>query len=333
MPKFSGYPVRGKWVLMTLLFLFGFFAGGSQAANNSKLITLENDIMRVVINEQGAELWSIYDKANEVEYLWQADPKYWDWHAPIMFPAAVRLKDGRYTYKGDRYLMHQLGFIREVEFDAVRTKRNLSVMEYTLDRKKARLYYPFPFCFRVTRMLEKNVLNIEFTIENTGKETMYFGVGAHAAFMLPLYDRLDRSDYHLVFPEPVTVPRMDLEDGQVQNKYIDFLQNEKTFGLADERIPRNGILLIDSPIREIGLGFAEQEPFVVINLGDFPNFNGFIPDKPYVCLEPMDSHQDLAESPQAIDEKSHLVSLAPRKSKTYRYSITIHPENYLPPEK
>ena len=39
--------------------------------------TLENDQLRVQINDLGAELTEIYDKTNDRQVLWNADPSYW----------------------------------------------------------------------------------------------------------------------------------------------------------------------------------------------------------------------------------------------------------------
>jgi hypothetical protein len=43
----------------------------------------------------GAELQSIKDVSGH-EYLWQADPKYWGRHSPILFPIVCGLWNGKY---------------------------------------------------------------------------------------------------------------------------------------------------------------------------------------------------------------------------------------------
>ena len=48
-----------------------------------KFYTLENDIISVVINSVGAELYSIKTKADGCEYLWQGDPEYWSYRGEI----------------------------------------------------------------------------------------------------------------------------------------------------------------------------------------------------------------------------------------------------------
>ena len=47
---------------------------------------LENNFLRVAIDDHGAELVSIYDKEKDREVIWQGDPKFWGRHAPVLFP-------------------------------------------------------------------------------------------------------------------------------------------------------------------------------------------------------------------------------------------------------
>ena len=59
---------------------------------------IENDYLFVKVSSRGAELTSIKNKDNGVEYLWQGDEKYWAGQAPVMFPICGRLYEGKYTY-------------------------------------------------------------------------------------------------------------------------------------------------------------------------------------------------------------------------------------------
>ena len=45
--------------------------------------TIENDYLRVSVDDHGAELCSIFDKVHNREVIWQADPAYWKRHAPV----------------------------------------------------------------------------------------------------------------------------------------------------------------------------------------------------------------------------------------------------------
>ena len=74
---------------------------------------IENDILKVEISSRGGELQSIV--RDGAEYLWQADPVYWDEKAPNLFPYIRRMTQGKYTVKGKEYKMPIHGFLPSTE--------------------------------------------------------------------------------------------------------------------------------------------------------------------------------------------------------------------------
>lgn len=77
---------------------------------------LKNNFLTVTLSDQGAEIQSVKDVNSGREYIWQADPKIWGRHAPVLFPVVGRLKDDQYTYDGKTYHMGQHGFARDSKF-------------------------------------------------------------------------------------------------------------------------------------------------------------------------------------------------------------------------
>ena len=55
--------------------------------------TIENDVLRVSVADEGAELVSVLDKRSGEERIWQADPAVWNRHAPILFPFVGKVVD------------------------------------------------------------------------------------------------------------------------------------------------------------------------------------------------------------------------------------------------
>ena len=76
--------------------------------------TLSNDKVSIQIAGHGAELVSIV--ANDTEYLWQADPKYWGRHSPVLFPIVGKVWNNIYRHKGHMYELGQHGFARAEGF-------------------------------------------------------------------------------------------------------------------------------------------------------------------------------------------------------------------------
>ena len=81
--------------------------------------TIENDYLRVSVDDHGAELCSIFDKVHNREVIWQADPAYWKRHAPVLFPNVGRHFEDHYRINGVEYPSSQHGFARDSEFTCV----------------------------------------------------------------------------------------------------------------------------------------------------------------------------------------------------------------------
>ena len=81
---------------------------------------LENDRLCVEIAEQGAEVTRIYDKKSDTELLWEADPKYWKRHSPILFPNVGKTYRSTVRINGIQYPTSQHGFARDNKFKCVR---------------------------------------------------------------------------------------------------------------------------------------------------------------------------------------------------------------------
>lgn len=60
-------------------------------------VILENEHIRVGINEHGAELSELVLKKTGANYLWSGDAKYWGRHAPVLFPTVGKLKNDEYS--------------------------------------------------------------------------------------------------------------------------------------------------------------------------------------------------------------------------------------------
>ena len=67
--------------------------------------------------------------------------------------------------------------------------------------------FPFHFEFRVLYELRKATLNVTYEITNDSDEELFFSVGGHPAFALPLVEGTEYSDYYLEFEQKETAPR------------------------------------------------------------------------------------------------------------------------------
>jgi galactose mutarotase-like enzyme len=241
-----------------------------------------------------------------------------------MFPVNVRFKDERFTYQGKVYEMPRMGLAITSLFSILDHKKESVVLGLSSNKETLK-HYPFHFELEITFFLKENGLVNTFQVSNEGSDTMYFALGGHPGFRLHTSKSTDRSAFQYTFSKVLNVSRIEIAESLVQHRKIPFLSNERNLKLNDKRIPNGGMFMQNSISKEIGVGLIGQEPYVTVDLGDFPNVNLWSPPgMPFACIEPMVSHHDLTDSPIAIEEKSFLAKLGGGTSSEYAFTIKIH---------
>ncbi|WP_176712357.1 hypothetical protein [Allomuricauda sp. CP2A] len=294
-------------------------------SQDAEVLCIENESIRVLISEKGAELQSIRGKISKFEYLWQGNGEYWADRAPIMFPVNVRFRDNEFYFRNVKYDMPKMGIIKE-SFMTVKHKSNDEItLSFVPNKEILHKNYPFLFKISVRYKLTDNTILNEYIVTNNDTHNMYFALGGHPGFNLSLGQPNDRKTHELFFFKSSSFRRGLIKNSLLTDSAVPFLQDEKTLRLNDDRIPNTGIFIKDSAITKIGLARLGKKPYVSLLLGNFPNVNIWSPPGyPFVCIEPMVSHHDFEDSPKDIEKKSHLVKLGPGESVTYYYSIEIN---------
>ncbi len=103
---------------------------------------IKNNLLTVEISSFGAELKSIIK--DDIEFLWQGDPKYWKRSSPVLFPIVGRLLDDEYIYNNKTYKLTQHGFARDCEFMLVK-KTNKEGIYLLKENNEILKKYPFKF--------------------------------------------------------------------------------------------------------------------------------------------------------------------------------------------
>ena len=151
--------------------------------------TIENDYLTVQINDAGAELHSIVNKENGVEYLWQGNPDIWYGQSPVLFPFIGRLLDDKYRYNGKEYTMQKHGFARKRTFESVSCAGSEAVFVLRSD-DTTRPSYPFEFELYVKFTLKGKTLQATHTVVNKTDGEMYLSLGGHPGFNCAIGDYL-----------------------------------------------------------------------------------------------------------------------------------------------
>ncbi|MDO5411572.1 MAG: aldose 1-epimerase family protein [Lachnospiraceae bacterium] len=275
---------------------------------------IANKDLTVEISSKGAELQSIKE-IDGTEYLWQGNPVYWSDRALNIFPYVARLTQGKYQLNGQEYQMNIHGFVCTAE---------LAVEEKTEDRivfalhadEDTRVQYPYEFVYRICYALEGKKLSITFSVENKDDKTMYFGIGGHPGFNVPLEAGAKFEDYYLEFSRGCKPVRIGFsEDCFVTGQNTPYqLEADRRLALHHGLFDDDAIVFQDMD-KEITLKKADGGKSVTVTYPDMKYLGIWhMPktDAPYVCIEPWSSLpsrknvvEDLAVQPDLIHLEGH----------------------------
>lgn len=84
------------------------------------MIKMENDVLSVEIAEHGAELTKLYNKKTGTDLLWDAEPKFWKRHSPVLFPNVGKTYKNTVKINGTQYPTSQHGLQETVSSNVFR---------------------------------------------------------------------------------------------------------------------------------------------------------------------------------------------------------------------
>ena len=288
------------------------------------MFNLSNEILSVKISEKGAELQSIFHLPNNLEYLWSGDKKFWAKKSPVLFPIVGGLKNNTYTFIGKDYKLSRHGFARDHIFQ-LKEQSESSITFCLASSEQTKAIYPFDFLFCIKYSLEKNQLRVAFSVENTGSSDMFFSVGAHPAFAVPLNEKLAYEDYYLQFSQPEKAQRWPLSaDGLIEKESIPFLDNEDQLPLRRELFYKDAIVLKDLQSNSISILSHQSANGVKVTFDGFP-YMGIWAAKyaDFVCIEPWYGIADSVTASGNLIEKEGIIKLEAGGLFERSYSIEV----------
>jgi galactose mutarotase-like enzyme len=146
---------------------------------------LENEIIKITVSDKGAELTSLVRKKDNAEFIWQADPKYWGRHAPILFPIVGRVKNNKYRIEYKEYSLSQHGFARDMNFKKVEKNSDNILFKLNWNQETLKVY-PYKFELYVKYEIKDNRVDISYEVKNLDDRDIYFSIGAHPGFNCPM---------------------------------------------------------------------------------------------------------------------------------------------------
>lgn len=288
------------------------------------MIFLENNDLKVVLSAKGAELISLIEKLDSTEYIWQAEPNIWPYHAPNLFPIVGGLKDSQLLVSGKSYTLNRHGFARNSTFRKLEAAPNHAHFELRYSSETLKVY-PFKFEFQVIYHLDGRTLKVMYKVINMDEQTIYFSVGAHPAFNVPLKDGESFEDYYLEFQDYEELKSHQLsENGLFNGQLVDVPLNHQKLQLNKSLFEKDALVFKNLKSRELTLKNHKNPKQVTVN---FPHFNYLglwsKVDAPFVCIEPWLGCADGELGHQDISKKEAILELEHGHVFETDFSITI----------
>ncbi|MBD5549979.1 MAG: aldose 1-epimerase family protein [Lachnospiraceae bacterium] len=289
--------------------------------------TLRNGNMEAAICSTGAELVSL--KKDGKEYLWGAEPAYWNRHAPILFPFVGNLRGKQYRYEGKTYEMGTHGFARDMEFTPVSRTDTKLVMALS-ETEETMKNYPFCFLLELSYELKEDGLVVGWSVANKGEKKMYFSIGGHPGFNCPIDGKGKQSDYMLRFmkdgrPMEEIISEVIGEGGFVTGEKLEFGLEDGYLPITPELFDTDTIVLEDGQADTISLYDPDGKEYVRMS---FPMpivaiWTAIQKNAPFICIEPWCGRCDDADFAGELPQKAWENELEPGKVFETAYTIIV----------
>jgi galactose mutarotase-like enzyme len=288
------------------------------------LAILENEYLTIAINSKGAELTSIVHKQNGLEYMWSGDPAVWGKHSPVLFPIVGTLKQQHYIFQGKQYELSRHGFAREKEFNV--SQQSQYVASFLLNSNSDTLsVYPFQFTFYLHYTLEKNRLRVTYEVNNIDSNELFFSVGAHPAFAVPLAKNTSYNDYCLYFEQPENLARWPITaDGLIDTSPVPIPNVSQRIPITKELFSKDALVFKQLKSTAISILSDKTQHGLTVSFPGFP-FMGIWAAKggDFVCIEPWCGIADSIHATQQLTEKEGIQRLPPNTNWERTWSIDI----------
>lgn len=285
---------------------------------------IRNNQLTLTLSTLGAELQSIMD-ADGKEYLWQADPAFWNRHSPLLFPIVCGLWEDSYRLQGKEYRLGRHGFARDTEFKVI-AKGDSQVIFALHDSPETMNDYPFHFNLSVSYKLRDNKVHVVWHVENTDDKPIFFQIGGHPAFNVPGLLPGEPLKGRLKFDNAEPIRLFGNIGGCIDKGRREQVETEDgVWAFTQESFKDDAVIFDHSQIKHVELLNPNGETEVTL---DFKTpavgiWSPYGKEAPFVCIEPWYGIHDWAEYDGDFRDKHLMNKLLPGASFMSEYVITI----------
>lgn len=287
------------------------------------MIILENEYLKASFALKGAELQSLINKENDVNYLWSGDPAIWAKFSPVLFPVVGGLKDDTYYFEQTAYHLPRHGFAREMDFEAIQVSDTELVLKlhHNADTLKK---YPFEFLLQLRYCLKGPALSCTYEVSNPSSDRpLLFSLGAHPAFSVPLKNNLLYGDYFLEFNNDQALLYHKISDNLIEEETVKLPLTDGRLHLKHELFYNDALVMKSLKSNCISIRTEKDQSGIHFKFKDFPFFGIWAAKNAnFVCLEPWCGIADGIRHQQDLTTKEGIVRLAPLDRWTRSWEVT-----------
>ncbi|SCH66966.1 MULTISPECIES: aldose 1-epimerase family protein [unclassified Romboutsia] len=284
---------------------------------------LQNKNLIVESNCSGAEITRIYSKKSKRDILWCGDNTYWGRRSPILFPIVGRLKDNKTIIEDNIYYMNQHGFARDMNFKIIEESEN-SISYQLISSNETKSMYPYSFELTIKYTLIDSTIEVEWTVNNSDTKDIYFSIGAHPAFNIPMSDNEAIEDYYLKL-----ICRDGVENITLNGPYYETIKNIDNIDIINlnPNLFKNDALIYTN-IDKVSIFNKENKECLNVELKEFPLVGIWSPFNdgsiaPFICIEPWYGLADNINTDYQFNKKAFINKLEVNKILNTSYKINI----------
>ncbi len=286
---------------------------------------VKNKTVAIQVHSKGAELKSLKRLDTGREYLWNADPAYWNRTSPVLFPFVGGVKNREYRTKGRTYSMAQHGFVRDMEFSLLSQTED-EIWFVLKDSEETREMYPYEFVLKLGYCLLPDGVDVRWQVENPGKEELPFSIGGHPAFYCPLDEGEKQTDYFIRFGQQEKVVSTGIsEKGLATDEKNTYNLDQGYLAITENLFDRDALVIEHSQVMEVSLCRADKKPYVTVKMEE-PLFGIWSPAKknaPFICIEPWCGRCDHENFSGELKEREWGNLVAPEGAWKAGYQIIV----------
>lgn len=284
-----------------------------------------NDKIEITARSHGGEIISAKSKQYDREYLWNGDPEYWKYSAPILFPIIGKVKNGKYKVDGKEYELPRHGLARVSEFEMVKKTDNELTFELKYSDESLKVY-PYKFLLQSNYKIEDNKVFITYSVQNIDDKKIYFSLGSHIAYMCDITSDESKNSY-LQFEKHENSDRLKLSaDGFMYNKKEECLKDTDTIKLKKELFKDDALIFDDLKSDYIKVKSPDSDRELKMNFKEFPYLAIWSPmnEGQFISIEPWFGHADYDDFDDEFCKKEGSVALDVNKKFRCTFSIELN---------